>query len=162
MRKQNEQKSKRTPDGRFASGKSGNPHGRPKGSRNKITLAAEELLEGQCERLTRKVIELALEGNMMALRLCLDRVLPPRRDRLVELDLPELRDPNDATEATRRILHAVAEGKLTVQEAEKLNDMVRSFSEGVLLLDFETRIVALESVKSAVEEATDGWYGKQT
>src|SRR4029077_7685570 len=40
-------------------GQSGNPSGRPKGSRNRTTLAAEALLDGEAEQLTRKAIELA-------------------------------------------------------------------------------------------------------
>jgi hypothetical protein len=62
----------------FPAGVSGNPAGRPKGSRNKTTLAIEALLEGEAEALTRKAIERALEGDMAALRLCMDRLAPPR------------------------------------------------------------------------------------
>jgi Family of unknown function (DUF5681) len=70
------------PRGRpFEPGTSGNPAGRPRGSRNKTTMAAEALLDGEAEGITRKAIEKALEGDMGALRLCLERVLPPRRDR---------------------------------------------------------------------------------
>jgi hypothetical protein len=58
----------------------GNP-GRPRGSRNKATVAAESLLEGEAERLTRKAVERALEGDVAALKLCMDRLLPPRRER---------------------------------------------------------------------------------
>jgi hypothetical protein len=74
--------------GRFSKGKSGNPDGRPKGSRNKITLAIEALLDNEGEALTQKAIELAKEGDMQALRLRLDRVVPPRKDRSVNFELP--------------------------------------------------------------------------
>jgi hypothetical protein len=47
--------------------------GRQKGSRNKTTVAIEALLEGQHAALTQKVIAKALEGDMTALKLCLDR-----------------------------------------------------------------------------------------
>jgi hypothetical protein len=63
------------PRGRpFQPGQSGNPSGRPKGARNKATLVVEALLENEAEALTRKVIDLALEGSMPALRLCLERL----------------------------------------------------------------------------------------
>src|SRR6266568_9655953 len=79
------------PRGRsFERGKSGNPTGRPKGARNKATRAVEELLDGEAEALTRKAIDKALEGDMAALRICLDRLLPPRRDRLVNFELPTI------------------------------------------------------------------------
>jgi hypothetical protein len=64
----------------FKKGQSGNPSGRPPGSRNKSTLAAEALLDGEAETLTRKAIEEAKAGNMIALRLCLERIVPPRKD----------------------------------------------------------------------------------
>jgi len=44
----------------FKPGRSGNPNGRPAGSRNKATLAIESLLEGEAEALARKVVELAI------------------------------------------------------------------------------------------------------
>jgi hypothetical protein len=68
---------------RFRKGQSGNPSGRPRGARNKTTLAVEALLDGEAEALTRKAIERALEGDTTALRLCLDRLLPPRKGRPV-------------------------------------------------------------------------------
>ena len=65
--------------------KKGNP-GRPPGSRNKATLAAEVLLDNETEKLTRKAIELAMAGDTVALRLCLERIIPARRDRLYVAD----------------------------------------------------------------------------
>jgi len=67
------------PEGRFRKGRSGNPNGRPAGARNKATETAELLLDGEAAALTRKAVELALAGDAMALRLCLDRIIPPRR-----------------------------------------------------------------------------------
>src|SRR5215211_4292561 len=65
----------------FQPGQSGNPSGRPPGSRNKTTLAVDALLDGEAETLTRKAIELAKAGDLVALRLCLDRICPPRKGR---------------------------------------------------------------------------------
>ena len=64
---------------------SGNPAGRLRGTKNRATKAAEELLEGEAEALTRKAVELALAGDTVALRLCLERLLPPRKSRRVTL-----------------------------------------------------------------------------
>src|SRR5215208_4970074 len=71
--------------------KPGNP-GKPKGARHKVTLAIEALLDGEAEALTRKAIELAKAGDLVALRLCLDRICPPRKDWPVSFALPELSD----------------------------------------------------------------------
>src|SRR5450631_2561963 len=75
----------------FKPGQSGNPSGRPKGSRNATTLALESLLDGQATALTQKAIDLALAGDMAALRICMDRILPPRKDRPIAFDSPQSR-----------------------------------------------------------------------
>ena len=67
----------------FRRGESGNPAGRPIGARHKATILAEALLDGEAEGLTRKVLEMALAGHTVALRLCMERILPPRRERPV-------------------------------------------------------------------------------
>ena len=63
----------------FRPGVSPNPAGRPKGARNKTTMAVEALLEGEAQALTRKALELALAGDTTALRLCLERIAPRQR-----------------------------------------------------------------------------------
>ena len=82
----------RNPDGTFASG---NP-GRPRGARHKVTQAIEAMLEGQQEALTQAVIDKALEGDVTALRLCLDRIAPARKDAPVSFALPEIETAEDA------------------------------------------------------------------
>src|SRR5205085_10746970 len=73
----------------------GNP-GRPKGARHKVTMAAEALLDGESEAMTRKAVEAALGGDMAALRLCLDRIVLPRRDRSINLQIHPLKSADDA------------------------------------------------------------------
>ena len=92
--------------GRFLPKSSGNPAGRPKGSRNRTTLAAQALLDGEAEALTRKVIELALAGDPVALRLCLERILPRREERLVEFPLPDLGTDEEVTSAMATVIQA--------------------------------------------------------
>jgi len=101
----------------FRPGQSGNPAGRPKGARNRATLAAEALLEGEAEALTRKAIELALAGDPLALRLCLERIVPPRKERPIALPLPAITSSSDVPEAIATVLAAVAEGSVTPGEA---------------------------------------------
>jgi len=79
--------SGRNPDGTFPVGASGNPNGRPKGARNRITLArllVEEQLRSdmapQARKLLQKAIEMALEGNEKMLSLLVDKVLTTPKD----------------------------------------------------------------------------------
>jgi hypothetical protein len=69
----------------FKPGKSGNPSGKPKGARNKTTLAMEALLDGEAEAITRKAIEMAKAGDTTAMRLVMERLMAPRKDRAVPL-----------------------------------------------------------------------------
>src|SRR4030081_1458721 len=72
----------------FRKGVSGNPAGRPLGTRNRATVLAEQLLEGEAERLVREAIDRAMAGDVLAMRLCLERILPVLRGRRIRLDLP--------------------------------------------------------------------------
>src|SRR5688500_11011433 len=74
----------RTPDGRFGAG---NP-GKPPGARRKVTLAMEAILEQAAEALTERLVDLATKGELRALKLCVDRLAPARRQALVEFDMP--------------------------------------------------------------------------
>ncbi|WP_375741724.1 DUF5681 domain-containing protein, partial [Pseudomonas aeruginosa] len=87
----------RNPDGTFAAG---NP-GRPRGARHQVTRAIEELLEGEAEGLTRKAVEMALAGDTTALRLCLERIAPTKKDVPVQFDLPTINTATEAAEAAR-------------------------------------------------------------
>jgi hypothetical protein len=70
----------------------GNP-GKPKGARHKATLAVDALLDGEADAITRKAIEMAKEGDTVALRLCLDRIAPARKDRPSRSPCPRSRRP---------------------------------------------------------------------
>ena len=133
----------RNPDGTFAVG---NP-GKPKGSRHKATRAVEEMLEGQQEALTQTAIDKALEGDVTALRLCIDRIAPVRKDAPVSFELPEIETAEDAANAARAILKAVAEGEITPLEAATVMSVVEQFRRTLETTEIEQRIAALEAVK---------------
>jgi hypothetical protein len=121
----------------------GNP-GRPPGARHRATLAAEALLDGEAEGLTRKAIDAALGGDMTALRICLDRILPPRKERPVSFRLPSLKSAEDAAAAMAAITEAVAAGELTLAEAAEASAMVERFTRALEVGEFEKRLRALE------------------
>jgi Family of unknown function (DUF5681) len=131
-------------DSRWKKGFSGNPSGRAAGSRNRATLAIEALLEGEGEALTRKAIELAKAGDMQALRLCIDRLAPPRKDSPVAFDLPEMKTLNDAVPAMGALVKAVGRGDLTPTEAAELTKMVQAFAKIIETAELEERVRTLE------------------
>jgi uncharacterized protein DUF5681 len=106
--------------GRFQQGSSGNPAGRPRGIPNPARRAAL-LLDAEAEALARKAVELALAGDPAVLRLCLDRVLGPRRGRPVAFALPAIANAGDLAAALAAIAAAAAEGALTPDEALTLS-----------------------------------------
>src|SRR5512143_4099790 len=130
----------------------GNP-GRPKGSRHKYLLAIEALLDGEAEGLTRKAIELALAGDTVALRLCLERIAPPRKDRPVTFPLPPIQTAADGAAAMAAILQSVAAGEITPDEAETVAGLVEIHRRVVETTELEARLAQLEQRLSAKSNA---------
>lgn len=129
----------------FPKGVSGNPSGCKTGSRHKATIAAQALLDGEAEGLTRKAVELALGGDMTALRLCLERIVPPRKDAPVKVSLPAMESVADIPAVTAAVLEAVARGELTPSEAQAVAGLVEAHRKAVELADIEKRVAALEA-----------------
>jgi len=130
--------------GAFSPGVSGNPSGRPKGARNKATLAAEALLDGQAAALTQRAIDAAMTGDATALRLCLDRIVPPRRDRPVSFPMAPMKSAADAAAAMASLIEAVAHGELTPGEASEVTKILEAYTRSLELCEFERRLSALE------------------
>ena len=126
--------------GQFSAGNSG----RPKGSRNKATIAIESLLQGQADALTQTAVAKALEGDSMALRLCIERLAPAPRDNTVQFSLPTMINANDASGAAGSVLRAVSDGELTPIEATRVMGLIDSFRRTLELTDIENRMKALE------------------
>ena len=129
----------------FQKGQSGNPEGRPRGARNKATVAAETLLDDESETITRRCIDLALEGDSTALRLCLSRILPVRRERTIALDLPDLEGSHDSLRAIGAVLEAVGEGRITPTEGRSLASLLEIHRRTFEIVELENRLEALEA-----------------
>ena len=134
-------KNGRNTAGKFTLGNSG----RPKGSRNKKTLAIESLLEGQAEALTQTAISKALDGDSMALRLCMERIAPAPKDNTVSFALPQINNALDASQAAGSVLQAVSQGNLTPIEAARVMGLIDSYRRTLELTEIEERLQALES-----------------
>ncbi len=131
----------------FHKGESGNPAGRPRGARNRRTVLAEHLLEGDTEAIVRTMIDRAKEGDMAAVRLCVDRICPRLSDRPAGFELPPLVRAADAPPAMAAIARALADGDLTAAEAADLGKCVDSFVRAFVSADLEVRIGRLERIE---------------
>jgi hypothetical protein len=139
MPENTDKKQDRDRKGKWKPGQSGNPNGRPQGARNRATLAAEELLDGEAENLTRKAIDLAMKGDIQALRLCLDKILPSRRDRPIRFTLHD-----DFTKTFDALLQTVARGEVTPDEAEAVSKMLEARIKAKETIEFDHRLSAIE------------------
>ena len=111
---------KQVKQGQFPKGTSGNPKGRPTGARNKATITAEALLDGEASAITKKAIELAKAGDLAAIRLCLERILPPRKYRPLDVTVTKIESPKDILVAVNGTLSAVTSGRITMDEADAI------------------------------------------
>jgi len=121
----------------------GNP-GKPKGARSRATMAAEALLDGEAEKLTRTAIDKALEGDSVALRLCLERLVPPRKDSPITIELPPITSAADVVSASAAVLSAVGAGEISPDEAGRVMALLTAHKNIVETGDLESRIAALE------------------
>src|SRR3982074_3205083 len=92
--------------------------GRPKGSRNKVTLPAQRLLDQHAEALMSKCIASALRGDMKAMAMCLRYLLSQDRLRASKLKLPPTKTVDAIATAQEVILTAVANNKLPAADGQ--------------------------------------------
>jgi hypothetical protein len=126
--------------GQFLAGNSG----KPKGARHASTVAAQTLLDGEAQTLTRKAVDMALSGVISALRLCLERILPPRKERSLDTTLPALDGVQDVPRVIAALLGGVGDGEFTPGEGESLGRMVLAYTKGVEAAELDERITLLE------------------
>jgi len=136
--------SKKLPSTAFRPGVSGNPAGKPKGTRSKSTQLLEALLQENAEAITETVIEQARGGNLMAARIILERLLPAVKERPILIDLPDASTAEGVSAAQSAILQAVASGDLLPGEAGTLSGIVESKRRSIETQELSERVSALE------------------
>jgi hypothetical protein len=136
----------------FNPGQSGNPNGRPKGSRNRVTRAVEALIDGQGEALGAKAVDKALQGDSTMLRALLNTLVPPRRERTVEFELPKIESAADAPKASSAVIAACAAGELSPHEAREIMGLISTHVRAIEVAELEARVAALEKEQSPSEK----------
>jgi hypothetical protein len=126
---------------KFQKGQSGNPAGRPPGLRSEL----RELLMPHADGLVAKAVEKALEGDSTALRICLDRLIPPIKARDDHVAMEPF--SGGLADQGRTILEGISSGTLTPDQAATLLQALSSQARIVEVDELERRIAALETAK---------------
>lgn len=143
LQKHREQYPNGGPKSGFQPGVSGNPKGRPKGSRNKKNVIAEEFAK-EGSKVARVVMDAALGGDMTAANMVLQRLSPPLRAR-AEKVMFELDPKKPLSEQAQQVLTAVAAGDIDPETGKLLIDAIGAFAGIKQVDDLEARLEALES-----------------
>jgi hypothetical protein len=129
----------------FPKGQSGNPHGRPAGSKNAALVALDALGTDAAQDLLKTVIQEARNGDMAAARIILDRVWPARKGRLITFTMPKVESAADVAKALSGVLEAVANGLLSIEEGQGLAAILESQRKTLELTEIEERLTMLEN-----------------
>jgi hypothetical protein len=133
----------RVQGGRFAPGRSGNPSGRPKGSRDKRTVLLQELVDGGGETIVKKLVALAKSGKPWAVRLAVERLLP-RLERRVDVELSRIETAADVGAAVADVIDLAAGGSLTIEEARAFLQLIEQQRKAIETADLAVRLELLE------------------
>lgn len=136
--------SEESPSHLFKPGQSGNPKGRPQGSRNKTIIALETLGEGEVEDIVKALIEKAKAGDAMAARPILDRVWPARRGARLQFDLPEVSKAEELPQAIAAINRQAAYGDISPDEASLIVGLLEMQRKAIETSDLAERVASLE------------------
>lgn len=128
----------------WVKGQSGNPRGRPKGSRNRATLLAIAAMEGELQDVVRVVIDAARSGDLTAARLIVDKLIPATRERPLSIDLPDTKTAEGVELAQSAIIQAVGAGNLLPGEGETLSALVENRRRSLESIEFAARLAAIE------------------
>ncbi len=130
--------------GRFQPGRSGNPNGRPKGSKSRHIMALEALAEGEVEAIVQAMIDKAKEGDAVAARSILDRVWPARKGARLSFDLPEITKAEDLPAAVAGVNRQVADGEISPDEGALIVGLLDAHRKAIETNDLAARVAALE------------------
>jgi hypothetical protein len=118
--------------------------GRPKGSRNREKSVAQNLLEEHSPHIIRKTLALALAGNLPALKLAMERIMPARRDGHVPIELPRIRTAKEVGLAAEKVTQAIGRGDLTPAEGETMMRILEMRARVIETGLLEDRLEVLE------------------
>jgi hypothetical protein len=141
--------SERGKRGRWARGNSGNPRGKPRGSRNRVSIMLEKILADDGGEVAEAVVKAAKGGDMTAARLVLDRLMPPPKGRRVHLDLPPIDNPKDILAALSAVATAMGKGEISPDEASQIANVIELRRKATETVELEARVAEIERRQGA-------------
>ncbi len=143
-----EKSDQTSPRGRFKPGQSGNPAGKPRGTRNHVLEALDRIGNEAAQDVLRQAVQAARGGDQRAAEMILSRVWPVRKGRPISLDLPAIQSPADIASAVSIVVAGVAEGRVTPDEGHTIASLLDLQRRAVETADLDARIAALEKRRS--------------
>ena len=134
-------KPSRCQDGTFPPGTSGNPSGRPKSANAEL----RQRLAQDGEKIVQAVIDQALEGDMTAAKMILDRILPPLRPTAAPVTVP-LPFKASLIDTAQAILSAAAQGHIPADIASQLITATANLARINELEELKHRLETLERI----------------
>jgi hypothetical protein len=131
---------------KWKKGVSGNPAGKKPGTRHRATRLAETLLDGETVALVKKCVEMAIDGDSAAMRICMDRLVPPRKSRPINIDLPAVDTCAGISQAQSVVVQVVADGEITPDEGQVLSSILETRRKTLETADIEVRLGKLEGI----------------
>lgn len=129
---------------RFQPGQSGNPLGRPTGTRHAALLALDAIGADGAKDIMHAVVGAAQSGDMRAADILLRRLWPERRGRPVLFDIPPIETASDIAAALGAVTNAVAAGDASPEEGAAMASILEAQRRAVETADLERRLTALE------------------
>lgn len=134
---------------RWKPGQSGNPAGKPKGTRHPALVALDRIGEDAAAGILRAVVVSAKAGDLRACEIILARLWPIRKGRPVRLALPDIRTGADLARALATVVAATAAGNITPEEASAVAGVLEMQGRALEHAELENRIAALEAALEA-------------
>jgi hypothetical protein len=136
---------------RFQKGTSGNPHGRPKGALDKLTVAARKLANRLGPQIIKKLGDDAVAGDRIAASLFLRYCVPRKSVDVISFAMPQIGSASDVPKAIAALLAAMAAGEISPADAMAVVSTLEAYGRSLVYDAHEQRLASLEALLAGGE-----------